>query len=66
MKVRVVRAFGSYRRGPMVFDWPDGAARLLIASGFLVEAKDDAERATAKGEPERADMKYGKKARKPQ
>jgi len=50
----------------MVFDWPDGAARLLIASGFLVEAKDDAERATVKGEAERADMKYGKKARKPQ
>ena len=47
MKVQVIKSFGSYKRGPRVFDWPGGAARLLVASGFLREVKEDEEPETA-------------------
>lgn len=39
MKIRVLRPFGGYKPG-QVFDWGDGAARLLIGRGLIAQADE--------------------------
>lgn len=58
MKIRIVRAFQSYKRG-QEFDWPDGVAKIFVARGFAEEVEtatveeDQVERATAEYRPKK-------------
>jgi hypothetical protein len=54
MKVRVVQAFQTYKRG-QEFDWPDGMARIFVARG-LVEPVVEVETATVESEVEHASV----------
>lgn len=63
MKVRVVRAFGFYKRG-QEFDWPDGVAKIFVARGMVAEVPAEVEAAVVEPVVERADARPRQKRRR--
>lgn len=57
MKIRLVKPFGSYRKGDVV-DMPDTTGRLLVADGYAVEERQRnlIETASVEERSETADM----------